>query len=338
MPVGRVVKSIGAAGLLATLAMIGCAAPDSTPEQRAALPLYLGTDSMGVAPTDVRSVPFQSRALLIENSAATASEVQPGIMFTINDSGNEPLLFAFDTSGADRGAWRVGGATNNDWESASIGPCVGPDSAAPASGPPRCIYIGDTGDNEERAPSRAIYQLAEPAAADGRFTGTVQARRLAYAYSDHPHDVEAMYVAPNATLYLITKRPLRDARGQRRESLVFAIPPGAWTSGTMAVAQLVDSLSIVPGSAPQRTITDAALSADGRLLAVRTYAQVYVFATDSVTGRIVSNIAPGVCNVAGLRERQGEGIGWEAGTRRLVLTSEGRGVPIRIVSCPLPGK
>ena len=44
-------------------------------------------------------------------------------------------------------------------------------------------------------------------------------------------------------------------------------------------AALVDSLPIVPGSAPLRLITDAALSPDAKHLAVRTYAQLFVFAT-----------------------------------------------------------
>ena len=105
---------------------------------------------------------------------------------------------------------------------------------------------------------------------------------MTYRYADGPHDVEAMYVARDGTVYLITKRPLKNANGMPREALVFALPPEAWMHSP-ATAALVDSVPIAPGSAPMRLITDASLSPNGRLLAVRTYAQVYVFATDAAT-------------------------------------------------------
>ena len=40
--------------------------------------------------------------------------------------------------------------------------------------------------------------------------GFVQAEVLRYTYPDQRHDVEAMYVAPNGDIVLITKRPLPD--------------------------------------------------------------------------------------------------------------------------------
>lgn len=186
--------------------------------------------------------------------------------------------------------WRVSRATNVDWESASPGPCAAGDSAEGAASatprePPRCIYIGDTGDNDAERASRAIYRVPEPAAARAGFTGDVASEKLTYRYADGPHDVEAMYVGPDGAMYFITKRSLKDGAGQRRPALVFRIPASAWRDTTRAVAELVDSLPIIPGSAPFRTITDASLAPDARYLAVRTYLQVYVFATDTATGR-----------------------------------------------------
>ena len=71
---------------------------------------------------------------------------QPGIIFGLNDSGHEPLLFAFDSTGRSRGVWRVNGARNLDWEAAASGPCE-------AGSDRRCLYIGDVGDNEARKPA-----------------------------------------------------------------------------------------------------------------------------------------------------------------------------------------
>jgi hypothetical protein len=119
---------------------------------------------------------------------------------------------------------------------------------------------------------------------------------------------------------------------------VFLLPRAAWASHDTATAQIVDSLPIVPGSAPLRTITDAALSADGRHLAVRTYSQVYLFSADSLTGRVDHAVGPTVCNVVALGEAQGEGVTWVDTRGRLLLTSEGLTEPIRLANCPLPDR
>jgi len=285
---------------------------------------------MGVAASHVHAVRLRGHADLLENSGAAMSTAQPAVWFTINDSGNDPVLFAFDTTGSPRGSWRINGARNVDWESVSYGPCDGSSSAA------RCVYIGDTGDNEATATSRSIYRVLEPRAFGNRSRDTLSASKLTYHYPDGPHDVEAMYVAPDASIYLITKRPLIDSQGNLRRALLFRLPADAWSAKGVQVAALVDSLPIVPGSAFARLVTDAALSPDARYLAVRTYTQVYVFAADPSSGRPIATVAPAICNVAPLDERQGEGVTWLGSTRRLVLTTEGRSEPIRIAECPLP--
>ncbi len=286
---------------------------------------YRQTDSMGAMPRAIRSVRLKAPPELVENSAAAMSERQPGVLFTINDSGNDALLFAIDTTGAARGVWRVLGATNVDWESAAVAACA-PGAAT------RCVYIGDTGDNKARLPFRAIYKVPEPDASGSR--DTVRAERLRYTYSDGPHDVEAMYVAPNGDVVLITKRPLRNAGGGLRPALVFSIAASAWQSRGMALARLVDSLPIVPGSAPLRLITDASLSPDGKHLAVRTYAQVFVFAIGP-TG-VDHRVRAAVCNITSLGEQLGEGVTWADNRGRLVFTSEGHKVPLNLATCPLP--
>jgi len=252
-------------------------------------------------------------------------------MFTINDSGNEPILYAFDTTGADRGAWRVNGATDVDWESASLGACAGKPNDTTA-----CLYIGDTGDNQAHHRTRAIYRVAEPNAGRTGAIGAVDAERLTYVYEDGPHDVEAMYVARNGDMFLLTKRAIFDSRRRIRPSLVFRLPASAWTERGRVVARLADSVPIVPGSAPLREITDASLSRDARHLAVRTYTQVFVFTVDPSTGRIEPAVNPAVCNIVSLGERQGEGITWVSDGGRFAFTSEGRAAPLYLATCPLP--
>lgn len=319
----RLRAGVAAAIVVVATASVGCNPRNSGAAGDSA---RVAVDSMGAVPTDVRTVVIRTERDLVENSAAAMSATQPGVLFTINDSGNEAILYAVDTTGADRGAWRVTGSSDVDWEATAIGPC-------PTDGAPRCVYIGDTGDNAAVYPERTIYRVVEPAAKDSSFSGEVKAERLTYRYPDAKHDVEAMYVATNGDVWLITKRPLRALGRGLRPALVFRIPATAWTSKSNVVAELVDSLPVFPGSAPLRSITDASLSRDGKHLAVRTYSQVYVFVTDSVTGRVSHDVKPTICNVVSLGEPQGEGISWANDAGRFVFSSEGHGAPLHLATC-----
>ena len=287
------------------------------------------------APTSVLKVETSIHSRLVENSIGVTSVSQAGIIFGLNDSGNGPYLFAFDSTGRGLGYWQVAGAQNRDWEAAAMGPC------SSQSEQWSCLYIGDVGDNDARKPRLTIYRIPEPRVdADGQIPQNPRpihdVGRLDFRYSDQPHDVEAMYVARDGAVVLITKRRLLDGQGRPRPALIFRIPPTAWDSSGVVTALLVDSLSIVPGQRQGGQITDAALTADGRYLAVRTYGDIYVFAMDTTTGLPLDGLETGPCSIAALREKQGEGIGWWWDRRRLVLTSEGRNAPMHVVSCLLP--
>jgi hypothetical protein len=294
------------------------------------------TDSTLVPPAQrTKSIPTNLHSRLVENSIAVTSVTQPGIMFGLNDSGHDAIIFAFDSAGTARGIWRVAGARNLDWEAAALGPCPPPGRT--------CLYIGDVGDNEARRPYVTIYRVPEPIAepsSDQRAApdSILVVERRQVRFPDHPHDVEAMYVGGDGALFLITKRRLRDLERRSRQALVFRVPASQWGLAAIPTATLVDSLPIVPGSAQGRQVTDAALSPDGRLLAVRTYAEVYVFAMDASTGVPSSGVPATSCTIRDLEEKQGEGIGWWWDRRHLVLTSEGRNEPLHVIACSLPGE
>jgi hypothetical protein len=264
---------------------------------------------------------------LVENSIAVTSVTQPGIIFGLNDSGHDPEVFAFDSAARPRGRWLVSGARNRDWEAAAIGPC--------GSGAGHCLYVGDVGDNDARHRTVFVFRFPEPVA-NAATGNTVAAERLEVRYPDRAHDVEAMYVSADGAVHLITKRRLRDGAGRLRPALIYRIPATDWRANGVVTATLVDSLPIIPGAPNGRFVSDAALSPDGRRLAVRTYLEVYVFAVDSITGRPRSGVAPTTCAIVGLNEPQGEGIGWWWDRRRLLLTSEGRNAPLHVIECPLP--
>jgi hypothetical protein len=278
-----------------------------------------------------RKIPTALRRDLTEASAAAMSRAVPGRLWSINDSGNDPMIFAIDTSGRQLGAWRVGGARNVDWEAAATGPCG-------TGGGPHCLYIGDVGDNSAVRRVVNVYRVADIPADQARAAGsTLAAESLTFRYPDHAHDVEAMYVMPNGTMHFITKRPLKDAAGRLRPALVYSLPASAWDAvASTATAELTDSLAIVPGTGLIRMITDAALAPDGRHLAVRTYTELWIFATDPVTGRVRADVRPTICDLSRLEERQGEAVTWLDPTGRLLLMSEGQRSPLWAIECPTP--
>ncbi len=261
-------------------------------------------------------------ARLTEASGVIASSNEPGVFWSQNDRGNDAVLFAYDSTGQARGTVRVRDAENTDWEAIAIGPC--------ARG--ACLYIGDVGDNYSARADVRVWRVAEPTT---REAVTESAASLRIVYPGGARDVEAMWVAPDTSVWFATKRPNPDATGRLRRSYLYRVSAAAWSSNAIATADLVDSLPIVPGTSVSRDwVTDASLSAvtprGRRQLAILTYGSVYVFDADPVTGKPGTQIAR--CAVP-TGERNAEGISWLP-DGRLMLVNEGRGAKLYHGRCP----
>jgi len=261
---------------------------------------------------------------LKESSGMAPASGENTLFWTHNDSGNNARLFAIDSTGRVVGRVRVRGATNTDWEAVASGPCV----------EGTCLYIADVGDNGAKRPVVTLWRVAEPRVTD---VNSATATRLAFRMPDGPQDVEAIYVAPDTSVWLISKRPARTVAGAARPARVYRLPPAVWAADATGptVADLVDSLPIVPQKGDSRDwVTDAAVSpprADGsRRLAVLTYGAIQVFGLDPETGR------PGLryarCALP-VRERDAEAIAWLP-DGRLLFTNEGKGAPLYSGRCP----
>lgn len=292
------------------------------------------SDGRGMVPAAaVRTVRLPTARALAENSAAAVSIARPGLIYGLNDSGHDAVLFAFDTTGADRGRWRLEGATNRDWEAVAVARCE-------PGGDTWCVFVGDVGDNAGSRDQVTIYRVAEPAPIGAGEEGTLVPDVLTVRYDDLPHDVESLVVAPDGSLLLVTKETTRVRKGRLRPAMVYRVAPPAWGRDTAAAAVLVDSLPIMPDATAGQPVTDAALSPDGRTLAVRSKQMLFVFATDSATARPIPGRPPAVCDLSALRETQGEGVGFlggvEGSAARFVLTTEGTRESLRLVSCPIP--
>jgi hypothetical protein len=257
---------------------------------------------------------FQSPRV-VESSGVAVSRAYPDVLWTHNDSGDGPYLYATDLRGTDRGALLVPGAQALDWEDMSLGPCP------PRTKATSCLYLADTGDNMELRPFVTVYAVPEPPPPEraGDTLGTTRAPAVLHLrYPDGPHDVEAVYVSPRDTaLYLVSK-------GYTRGSVIrlYRVDRAAWTTRDTAshivVATLVQTLDIRPNPEAGRVITAGAIRPDGRLVALRTYSEIFLF-YPGVGGRLLpARERP--CNIAGL-EIGGEAIDF-LNDSTFVLTSE----------------
>ena len=264
---------------------------------------------------------------LVEASGLARSTLEPDVFWAQNDSGNDERVFAFDSTGRALGAIRIDGAKNRDWEAIAIGPC--------STG--SCLFVGDVGDNGAHHKAVRIYRVPEPHATD---SVSPSATTLTFRYPDGPHDVESMWVAPDSAIYLLTKRPEKRADGSLRPIRLYRLSASAFSAhdsaDSVVVAQLVDSLPIVPSPRDSRGwITDAALSdADStghRRLAVRSYQDVSVFNVDPSTWRPTTLVAR--CSLIALRNATGEGLTWLP-DQRLMFDAEGAQSALHAARCP----
>jgi hypothetical protein len=143
---------------------------------------------------------------LSEASGIACSRANAGKIWAHNDSGHPNNLFLIDTATAEIVAtFAITGLVNIDWEDIEI-----------ASGPipgKNYLYLGDTGDNDQRRPFYDVYRFEEPVYDSVQHYGKVNAisnitvDRIRFRYPDKSHDTEALFVDPTTKdIYLATKR------------------------------------------------------------------------------------------------------------------------------------
>ncbi|MBI3081316.1 MAG: hypothetical protein HYY94_00080 [Gemmatimonadetes bacterium] len=258
---------------------------------------------------------------LSESSGVAVSRRHPGVLWTHNDSGDGPMLYATNLAGDDLGRYLVPGATNYDWEDIALARC--PEQ------PRDCLYVADTGDNNERRRNVTLYVVPEPgarpqpAADDEPARVTARARAVRVRYPDGAHDVEAMWVEPDGSVQLVSK-------GTYGPIFRYLVPRAALDHDT-ATAERLERLPVVPQRALGRWVTGAANSANGERVVIRTYTELFFFRREK-DWRLTADGPP--CWL-GTLEPQGEGVAF-LDDSTLVLTSEGvlgQPSPIHRVRC-----
>jgi hypothetical protein len=184
------------------------------------------------------------------------------------------------------------------------------------------FWLADTGDNNKNRETVALHTLSpEGKAALYRLT-----------YPDGAHDAEALLLGRGGVPYLVTKTPLGAAEVYRPEGKLTSPGPTKLTrvaSVDLKTTETPGGPERVPHSISTILVTGGAVSADGKVIALRTYTDAYLYSAPD--GDIVAALGRTAVRVPLPNEPQGESIAFEPdGT--LLSGSEGVGQPIRAVA------
>lgn len=207
--------------------------------------------------------------LLSEASGMAQSGRDENVFYALNDSGNDPVLFAFDEQGEDIGFWSIDVEENVDWEDLSAFRLNGEDY----------LLIADTGDNFRWRPQVSLIVIKEP---DVQALGMDEVIPVAWQfnarYPEGYRDSEAVAVDENSeTVFLLSKR--------RVPSEVFRVPLQPGTDTVTAVRMAL--LTTLPQPNERDLMEDSrfgesrsqptAFDIKGRLALVVTYKDAYLY-------------------------------------------------------------
>lgn len=247
-----------------------------------------------------------------ENSGLVASRQHPGTLWMLNDSGDEPRVYAAHRDGSVVGAPApgaaivppgpgvvIGGAINVDWE----------DIAIDAS---NHLIVADLGNNANTRRDLCLYYLQEPYPTSQR---TTWLKRVWFRYprqeaipaprDDMDYDAEGIF-ALGDRVFVWSKN-----RSDRESDLYVLDDP---TEGQ------VHDLRFVGAFRFDGSVTGADASADGAMVAVLTYAGVWVFDRFPAADRVLD----GRVRVLPVQGAQLEGVAF-VDRDTLILSDELRG-------------
>ena len=249
-----------------------------------------------------------------ESSGLAANRRRDGVFWTHNDSGDKPVIYAFNSKGEDLGFYLIKDARAADWE----------DMASFAIGKKCFLLIADVGDNQARRKSCTLYFVAEPAvrARRERPVSVPVAVRVDFTYEDGPHNCESVAVDPVRKEILLVSK----TGGGACKAYVLPLPKKKVVNN--AVAKAVGTLRI-----PTTTAMD--VSPDGLRVVVLTYGDAYEY-TRKKDEDWKAAFARAPRTIKMPRRAQGESICYGRDGRTLYLTSEKAPCPLLQVAPASP--
>jgi len=192
---------------------------------------------------------------LPESSGLALSAAHPGVLWTHNDSGGSPSLFAYTLGGEALGRVDLAGAHADDWEAMAIGPC----------GDATCLVVGDIGSTRSEPSEMVLWRIEEPQPPGAGTVLEVTPQRLTLTFDDAPFDAEGLAVDPSTGDVLLTQKAL-DTRFQ-----VFRVPAAAWAHPSGRATPELLWVVQLGGGLEASLVTQADIDPSGSELFVGTY-------------------------------------------------------------------
>jgi hypothetical protein len=134
-----------------------------------------------------------------EASGLARSNIDPHRLWTMNDGGADPELYAIGVDGSDQGVFKIAGTRNRDWE----------DLASFVLDGRPMLLIADIGDNLARRQSLTLYVLNEPqlTPVDEGTAGALEiAWQVNFVFPDGALDAESVSVDVSQEMVLILSK------------------------------------------------------------------------------------------------------------------------------------
>lgn len=246
-----------------------------------------------------------------ESSGLASSYRQHDLLWTHNDSGDAPRLFAVNLAGHCLGAFPLRNARAIDWEDLA---------SFELDGKPY-LAVADTGNNQRRRKECQIYVIPEPRVGDRE---TV-ARTIRFRYPDEPQDCEALAYDASSRMFLLASKVF----GFRTRIYGLAWPSEAPGGPGDQEVRTVEPLGVVP--IPLVTAMDVAR--DHRHVALLSLFHVFEFPRNEGDGWKQAFLrVPKTFTVP--TRHQGESLCYAADGKSVFLTSERLPTPLLQVRVP----
>lgn len=270
-------------------------------------PPISAADLCGIIPGPGEPVVVESPELT-EISGLAVSRQHPGLLWAHNDSGDSARLHLIDAdTGADLGSWMLQGAGAFDWEDMAI-------STDSEGG--HQLWAADFGDNFRIRSDIRVYRTVEPT--DVGTPGPLDAETFIFTYPDGATDAESLFIDPDTGDLIIISKSWDDSPTSIYRG------PAMTPPDTPTELEKIGEVDLT-GFHPLATAAD--ITADGRVIALRTISEVLLWdrPPDSDIGGAMSG-PPCVAPTAA--EPQGEAIAFLPDGSGYVTISEGANPPI----------
>ena len=253
---------------------------------------------------------------ITESSGLAPSLLHPGVIWTHNDSGNSPRIYAIGKNGKTTAALRLNDFPDRDWE-AIAGFRGTATSIAPGAS---LIAVGDIGDNNAVHPSVRIAIVREPKTLESGPISPIRVLRL--RYPGGPRDAEALLSDPKTgQLYVVSKTLFG--------SSLYSVPLSVWPGGGAGTSKITTMTKVATMGAS--FITDGAFLPNGRML-LRGYGTVYVVDPPSAVRKDRLDV---LASASLPDQDQGESIAVIDNGGKALIGSEGRDEPVYRIGVPL---